>query len=159
RGRGGDAIARRSDRGDRGRRGAAPGRHRGRGRHGGRSRRVSGAFRRAVGVVIALALVSACTEPAQPKPTSSRDSEAGPKLSRDAAAILLQYSAYDYGLAGALSGAKTRTVAPARYGLVSVDTSKQISAFSSAVLTATLDRTGPTLHRLIPRADALTYLG
>ena len=120
---------------------------------------MSGAFRRAVGVVIALALVSACTEPAQPKPTSSRDSEAGPKLSRDAAAILLQYSAYDYGLAGALSGAKTRTVAPARYGLVAIDAAKQISTFSSAVLSATLDRTGPIRDKLVPLADGLTDLG
>src|SRR5207253_4905525 len=79
--------------------------------------------------------------------------------SRDAAAILLQYSAYDYGLAGALSGAKTRTVAPARYGLVAIDAAKQISTFSSAVLSATLDRTGPIRDKLVPLADGLTDLG
>jgi hypothetical protein len=120
---------------------------------------VSGALRRALPIVIALAVIPACVESAQPKPTTTRDTDAGPKLSRDAAAILLQYSAYDYGLAGALSGAKTRTVAPARYGLVAVDAAKRISAFSSAVLTATLDRSGPIRDKLVPLADGLTDLG
>jgi hypothetical protein len=120
---------------------------------------VSGDLRRALPLVIALAFVPGCVEQAAAPTLAPRDVEAGPKLSRDAAAILLQYSAYDYGLAGALSGAKTRTVAPARYGLVAVDAAKRISAFGSAVLSATLDRSGPIRDKLVPLADGLTDLG
>jgi hypothetical protein len=120
---------------------------------------VSGAFRRAFPLFIALAAVASCAESVRPKPVATRDAELGPGLSRDAAAILLQYAAYDYGLAGALSGAKTRTVAPARYGVVAVNGAKRISAFSSGVLSATIDRSGPIRDKLVPLADGLIDLG
>jgi hypothetical protein len=119
---------------------------------------VSGALRRALQFILAVAFVSACTASAPPKSSPSGDTAGGPTLSRDAAGILLQYAAYDYGLAGALSGAKTRTVDPARYGTIARATAQQISAFSSAVLTASLDRSGPIHDRLVPLADGLSDL-
>ena len=122
---------------------------------------MTGAFtRRALGAAFALALLASCTESGQPsKSGSSNDVEGAPKLARDASAILLQVSAYDYGLAGALAGEKTRTVAAARYGSVIRGTTQTISAFNAAVLTGTLDRAGPIREKLVPLADGLSDLG
>ena len=107
---------------------------------------------------VALVFAASCTQSAQPKPSPSRDVEAAPKLARDASAILLQFSAYDYGLAGALGGEKTRTVAPVRYGTIAHASAKSISAFSGNVLAATLDRGGPIREKLVPLADGLADL-
>ena len=122
---------------------------------------MTGAFtRRALGTALALAFLASCTESGQPsKGGPSNDVEGAPKLARDASAILLQVSAYDYGLAGALAGEKTRTVAAARYGSVIRSTTQTISAFNAAVLTGTLDRTGPIREKLVPLADGLSDLG
>ena len=122
---------------------------------------MTGAFtRRALGAALALAFLASCTESGQPsKSGPSNDVEGAPKLARDAGAILLQVSAYDYGLAGALAGEKTRTVAAARYGSVIRGTAQTISAFNGAVLTGTLDRTGPIREKLVPLADGLSDLG
>ena len=87
-----------------------------------------------------------------------KDVEGAPKLARDAGALLLQVSAYDYGLAGALSGEQTRTVAAARYGAVMRTTAKTISAFNGSVLAGTLDRSGPIREKLVPLADGLSDL-
>jgi hypothetical protein len=122
---------------------------------------VTGAFtRRALATALALAFLASCTDPiTAPKNTPSNDVEGAPKLARDASAILLQASAYGYGLAGALAGEKTRTVAAARYGAVMRGTAQTISAFNAAVLTGTLDRTGPIREKLVPLADGLSDLG
>jgi hypothetical protein len=121
---------------------------------------VSGAsLRRALGPVLALAFVASCTESAQPKVAiPSNDVEGAGKLARDAGAVLLQVSAYDYGLAGALAGEKTRTVAAARYGAVMRGTAKTVSSLNAAVLAATLDRTGPIREKIVPLADGLADL-
>src|SRR5207249_4807027 len=76
----------------------------------------------------------------------------------DAGAILLQYSAYNYGVAGALAAEKTRTVTPSRYGAVARDNARAIAAFSGNVLTATVDRAGPLRDKLVPLADGLADL-
>jgi len=119
---------------------------------------VSGAFaRRALGPVVGLAFLSACIDSTPPpKSTVSNDVEGAPRLARDAGAVLLQVSAYDYGLAGALGGAQTRTVAASRYGAVMRNTAKTISAFNATVLAGTLDRAGPIREKLVPLADGLT---
>jgi len=115
--------------------------------------------RRALAAFLAAAFVASCTEAAPaPKPSPSRDVEGGAKLSRDAGAVLLQASAYDYGLAGALAGEKTRTVASARYGVVMRGAAKTISAFGSSVLTSTQDHGGPIREKLVPLADGLADL-
>jgi hypothetical protein len=123
---------------------------------------VSGASaRRAFGAVLVLALLASCTESAQPTKSGGpfNDVEGAPKMARDAGALLLQVSAYNYGLAGALAGEQTRTVAAARYGTVMRGTAKTISSFSATVLTGTLDRTGPIREKLVPLADGLSDLG
>lgn len=107
---------------------------------------------------LALTVLASCTDSALPKAGPSNDVEGGPKLARDAGAILLQVSAYDYGLAGALAGEQTRTVAAARYGAVMRGTAASISSFNAAVLAGTLDRTGPIREKLVPLADGLSDL-
>jgi outer membrane protein assembly factor BamB len=121
---------------------------------------VSGAFtRRVPASLLALAFLSACADSGIPaKSSPSNDVESAPKLARDAGAVLLQVSAYDYGLVGALAGEKTRTVAAARYGAVMRGTAKTIAAFNANVLAGTLDRTGPIREKLVPLADGLSDL-
>jgi len=121
---------------------------------------VSGAFtRRALAPALALAFLASCTESGQPSKNGPFNDVVGaPKLARDAGAVLLQVSAYDYGLAGALAGEQTRTVAAARYGAVMRGTTQTISAFNAAVLAGTLDRTGPIREKLVPLADGLSDL-
>ena len=115
--------------------------------------------RRALASVFALAFLVSCTDSGQPKSAGPSNDVAGaPKLARDAGALLLQASAYDYGLAGALSGQQTRTVAAARYGTVMRGTAATISTFNATVLAATLDRTGPIREKLVPLADGLSDL-
>jgi hypothetical protein len=111
-----------------------------------------------VALLVALALLASCTESAKPTPTPSGDVEGAPKLARDAGAILLQLAAYDYGLAGALAGEKTRTVTPERYGTIFRRTAKSIASLNAGVLTATLDRAGPIRDKLVPLADGLSDL-
>jgi hypothetical protein len=121
---------------------------------------VSGAStRRALAPVFALAFLASCTDSAPPKSSGpSNDVEGAPKLARDAGAVLLGVSAYGYGLAGALAGEKSRTVAAARYGTVMRGTAATISAFNAAVLKGTIDRTGPIREKLVPLADGLSDL-
>lgn len=109
--------------------------------------------------VLTLAFLPSCTESAvPPKSRPSNDVEGAPKLAREAGAVLLQVSAYGYGLAGALAGEKTRTVAAARYGVVMRNTAKTISTFTGVVLAGTLDRSGPIREKLVPLADGLSDL-
>jgi len=120
---------------------------------------IAAVTRRAFTFVLALAFLASCTESGQPaKSGPSNDVEGAPKLARDAGAVLLQVSAYDYGLAGALAGEQTRTVAAARYGAVMRGTTQTIGAFNATVLTRTLDRTGPIREKLVPLADGLSDL-
>jgi hypothetical protein len=121
---------------------------------------VSGApARRALASVFALALLASCTDSGKPNSSGpSNDVEGAPKLARDAGAVLLKVSAYDYGLAGALAGEQTRTVAAARYGTVMHGTAATISAFNATVLSGSLDRTGPIREKLVPLADGLSDL-
>jgi hypothetical protein len=115
--------------------------------------------RRAFASVLALAFLASCTESGQPSNRGPfNDVEGAPKFARDAGVVLLQVSAYDYGLAGALAGEQTRTVAAARYGAVMRGTTQTIAAFNAAVLAGTLDRTGPIREKLVPLADGLSDL-
>ena len=115
--------------------------------------------RRAVASVLALAFLASCTESGQPSKSGPfNDVEGAPKLARDAGAILLKVSAYDYGLAGALAGEQVRTVAAARYGAVMRGTTQTIASFNASVLSGTLDRTGPVREKLVPLADGLSDL-
>ena len=104
---------------------------------------------------LVLAFAASCTDTTRP---AVRDVDDAPRLAKDAAAILVQFSAYDYGLAGALAGETTRTVAPPRYGTIARAAARRITAFNTTVVSVTLDRAGPIRDRVVPLADSLADL-
>ncbi len=104
-----------------------------------------------------LALTLACTTP---EPRIQRpDVTDGPRLATAAGAMLLQVSAYDYALVGALNGQRERVVSGERYSVIARDAVRSINSFSSETIAATADRQGPIRQRLLALADGLTVLG
>lgn len=108
-------------------------------------------------LALAVLLVLACTTP-EPK-AALGDATAGPQLARDASAILLELSAYDYALTGALAGQKDRVVSAERYAAVARGAVRAIGKLSSETVVATADRSGPVRDRLLALADGLTVAG
>lgn len=86
------------------------------------------------------------------------DAAGAQDLARDAGEILLQLSAYDYGLAGTLTAQRTYAVDIARYATVARATAARIQRFSGNALSATLDSTGPIKERVVALADSLVDL-
>ncbi|HEY8655527.1 MAG TPA: hypothetical protein VIN34_02180 [Candidatus Limnocylindria bacterium] len=122
-----------------------------------RYRGTTGRIRRSlVLVLVAVVLASACT--AEPKPPPSGDVPAAPKLARDAATLLLQFSVYDYALAGSLAGEKARAVPPDRYAVVARTAVRGLRTFTSSALAASANTTGPVRDRLVTLADAVNDL-
>ncbi len=72
--------------------------------------------------------------------------------------MLLRLSAYDYALAGTLSGQRTYVVDQTRYASVVRSVSAAIQRFSAATLTATVEREGQLRDRLVTLADGLVDL-
>lgn len=83
----------------------------------------------------------------------------GPKLARDAADVLLRFSAYDYALAGSLSGEKARVVSAERYATVAREGVRDIGLVTNAAIATTADARGPVRDHLVPLADGLAQLG
>ena len=116
-----------------------------------------GRIRRSLALFLAsLVLASACT--AEQKAPPSVDVPAAPRLAREAAALLLQLSVYDYALAGSLAGEKTRAVAPERYAVVVRAAVRGLRTFTSSALAASADTAGPIRDRLLALADAVNDL-
>ncbi len=82
-----------------------------------------------------------------------------PKIARAAAAVLLQFSAYDYALAGALAGDKTRVVSRDRYASVARALTQQVSGVKSASLSATSNAAGVVRDAVVSLADTMNDLG
>lgn len=72
--------------------------------------------------------------------------------------MLLRLSAYDYAMAGTLSGDHTYMVDRTRYASVVTSVSAGIQRFSAATLTATVDREGSLRDRVVALADGLVDL-
>lgn len=100
-----------------------------------------------------LLLASACTS--APRPSVASDVEGARELASEAAYLLLRLSAYDYALAGTLTGARTHIVTPDRYASVVRDSAASIQRFTGNALTATLNANGPLRERLVTLADGL----
>jgi hypothetical protein len=83
------------------------------------------------------------------------DAQGAQDLAREAGDLLLQLSAYDYAMAGTLSGQRTHVVDPARYASIVRSSAARIQRFTGTVLTATLDAAGPVKERLVTLADSL----
>lgn len=111
-------------------------------------------WRRAAAAFLALVLVASACE-AAPQPRESSDVGNATELALDAAYLLLRLSAYDYALAGTLTGAKTHIVSIPRYSSVVRDSAANIQRFTGNALGATLDASGPVRDRLVALADTL----
>ncbi len=103
-----------------------------------------------------LVLVSGCT-PA-PRTATATDVRGAEDLAHEAGELLLQLSAYDYAMAGTLSGQRTHVVDPSRYASVVRASAARIQRFTGAALAATLDASGPIKERLVTLADGLVDL-
>ena len=117
--------------------------------------RPSGVLRR--GLVLALVLGIACTAPEPPRERG--DAPGGTAIARQAAAILLQLSAYDYALVGSLNGQRDLVVLPERYSLIARNTVRAISVLAGETTAASADRQGPVRDRMLALADGLVLLG
>lgn len=109
------------------------------------------------GLVLALVLTLACTAPEPPRERG--DAPGGPAIARQAAAILLQLSAYDYALVGSLNGQRDLVVLPERYSLIARSTVRAISVLAGETTAASADRQGPVRDRMLALADGLVVLG
>jgi hypothetical protein len=105
---------------------------------------------------VLLLIGSACEQ--APKVVPSGDVPNAPELARSTAVILQQLSAYDYALAGTLSGEKTRVVSSDRWAAVARGLTPMLSDITSASLSATANAAGPVRDAVVSLADALTDL-
>lgn len=116
--------------------------------------RTRSSWRRVAAASLALVLAaSACEAAPQPKGTS--DVANANELALEAAYLLLRLSAYDYALAGTLTGARTHVVSIPRYSSVVRDSAANIQRFTGNALGATLDASGPVRDRVVTLADTL----
>jgi len=113
----------------------------------------SGLIRLAFAFVL---IATACETP--PKVVPSGDVPDAPQLARSTAQVLLQLSAYDYALAGGLSGEKTRTITGDRWATVVRALLPKIANITSASVSATANAAGPVHDGVVAVADALTDL-
>lgn len=111
----------------------------------------------AVAALVALSVVAACTSPA-PKTAPSADVVHAEKLAREAGAVLLRLSAYDYALAGTFEGQKTHVVSRDRYATVAREAARAIGQFTDSAVKATVDAGGPVRDRVVVLADGLIDL-
>ena len=116
----------------------------------------SGPVRLATRVLLLVLIATAC-EPT-PKVVPSGDVVDAPKIARSAGAVLLQFSAYDYALAGNYAGQKVRVVTPERYVTVSRSLVPKLAELTSASLSATANAAGPVRDAVVSLADALNDL-
>ena len=116
----------------------------------------SGPVRLATRVLLLVLIATAC-EPA-PKVVPSGDVVDAPKIARSAGAVLLQFSAYDYALAGNYAGEKVRVVTPERYVTVSRSLVPKLAELTSASLSATANAAGPVRDAVVSLADVLNDL-
>ena len=109
------------------------------------------------GLVLAFVLTVACAAPEPPRERG--DAPGGTAIARQAAALLLQLSAYDYALVGSLNGQRDLVVSPERYSLTARNAVRAISALAGDTTAASADRQGPVRDRLLVLADGLVVLG
>lgn len=112
---------------------------------------------RSLFLALALASAASCSSPA-PRAARTEDIPDAPRLAREAGAILLQFSAYDYALAGALAQEKERTVPPDRYAVIARAAGKAIADEAASAVSATASARGTMRDRVVGLADGLTEL-
>jgi hypothetical protein len=88
----------------------------------------------------------------------SGDVSNAPQLARSTAVLLQQLSAYDYALAGSLSGQATRVVSSDRWAAVARGILPKLADVISSSLSATSNAAGPVRDSVVSLADTLADL-
>jgi hypothetical protein len=109
-----------------------------------------------VALCLFLLIASACES--APKVVPSGDVPSAPQLARSTAVLLQQLSAYDYALAGGLSGQTTRIVSSDRWATVARVILPKVADVISSSLSATANAAGPVRDAVVSLADTLTDL-
>src|SRR5438067_1639476 len=109
-------------------------------------------------VALAIFLLAGSACEALPKIVPSGDVRDASQVARATASVLLQLSAYDYALAGALAGEKSRVVTNGRWAAVARGLLPKIGDITSASLSATANAAGPVRNAVVSLADSLTDL-
>jgi len=110
------------------------------------------------GASAVLILLAACSSPAPSKVLPDHDIADARPLARSAAAVLLNFSAYDYALVGGINGERIRSVTPDRYATVAKAQADVVSGHTAKVVDALSSTAGPVHDRLVSLSDALTDL-
>lgn len=111
----------------------------------------------AIFAILIVATASCSTSPSV-RPTPAHDIPDARPLAREIGAILLNFSAYDYAVVGALNGERVRVVSPERYGSVAAAQAAVISDNAARIVAAVVDTSGPIHDRLVVLADSLSEL-
>jgi hypothetical protein len=101
---------------------------------------------------------ASCSGAPSPRVQSSRDIADGRPIAREIGNILLNFSAYDYAVVGALNGERIRTVSTERYAAVARAQASVIADTSNKIIAAVVEASGPIKDRLVTLADALGAL-
>jgi hypothetical protein len=108
-------------------------------------------------LISAVLLIASACEPA-PKVVPSGDVPDAAQIARGTASVLLQLSAYDYALAGGLSGQTTRVVSSDRWAAVARTLLPKVADITSTSLSAASNAAGPVRDAVVALADTLTDL-
>lgn len=114
-------------------------------------------MRAATLLIVLSLLVAGCSAPA-PEDRPREDIADAAALGRQAATILMRFTAYDYALAGTLSGADTHIVPVARYGQVVTALDGAIASFAADAIEHSVDAEGPLRDAIVLLADGLVAL-
>ena len=121
-----------------------------------RTRPTSSGLRHVACCLLLLLIASACES--TPRVVPSGDVPSAPQLARSTATLLQQLSAYDYALAGGLSGQATRIVTSDRWAAVARGLLPKLADLTSSSLSATANAAGPVRDSVVSLADSLTDL-
>jgi hypothetical protein len=112
------------------------------------------------GAIFAVLIVAtaSCSSAPSIKPVPTADIPDARPISREIATVLLNFSVYDYALAGGLNGERIRSVDPERYATIARAQAQVIADNTTKIIAAVVDTNGPVRDRLVSLADALGTL-
>ena len=112
------------------------------------------------GAIFAVLIVAAasCSSAPTVKPGPSADITDARPIAREIASVLLNFSVYDYALAGGLNGERVRAVDAERYATIARAQAQVIADNATKIIAAVVDTAGPVHDRLVTLADSLAVL-
>lgn len=112
------------------------------------------------GAIFAILIVAtvSCDSSQSVKPGPAHDIGDARPIAREIGSILLNFSAYDYAVIGAMNGERVRVVSPERYAAVASAQAAVISDNAAKIVAVAVDTAGPIHDRLVTLADSLGQL-